>query len=882
MNRTRARLSILSVLAMVIALLPAAAASAAAATGVSISELHYDNSGSDVGEFVEVTGDAGGDLTGWSVVLYNGNGGASYDTIALAGTIPNEDGSQGAVAFFPSSLQNGSPDGLALVDDGGVVIEFLSYEGAFTAVGGPADGMTSTNLGVSESSSTPIGESLQVLSGVWTGPAAESPGLLNTAPPPPPPPVSAKIHDVQGPGFSSPMVGTAVIIEGVVVGDFQTGAEFKGFHVQEEDSDVDADAATSEGIFVFDDGFGVDVAIGDVVEVTGTVSEFFGLTEITTVTSVVVKSSGATVTPTVVTLPLTTSGDLEAYEGMKVTFPQDLVISEYFNFDRFGEIVLTTDRQIQPTAIFEPGSPAAAALATAQGLARITLDDGRGGRNPDPARHPNGATFDLTNRFRGGDLVTDVTGVIDYAFGKYKIQPTAGATYTAVNPRQASPDPVGGSLAVATFNVLNYFTTLDDSGAICGPDADQGCRGADNADEFTRQRDKIISALATMDADVVGLMEIENHATDAALVDLVTGLNAVTAAGTYDYVATGPVGDDVIKVALIYKPSTVTPSGVYAVLDTTAFLDPNNTGSGKNRAALAQTFVEVATGEAFTVAVNHLKSKGSSCGSGDDDPEAGSCNLTRTLAAQELADWLASDPTGSGDSDILIIGDLNSYDKEDPIDALIAGADDTVGTSDDYTDLVRDYVGEDAYTFVFSGKWGYLDYVMANTSIASQVTGATIWNINADEPDILDYDTSFKKHAQYLLYEPNQFRSSDHDPVIVGLRLDQTPPEVEAEFERIWASRRTGLYTVEYECEDLVDSDPSCVGTLNGMSIEDGQRVFLIKSSGRTWQRMIRGTLFIKARSFTLEVVGTDANGNTATETAEPRFKTRRWWHRSW
>ena len=128
-------------------------------------------------------------------------------------------------------------------------------------------------------------------------------------------------------------------------------------------------------------------------------------------------------------LPVTSLDNLEAYEGMLVTFPQPLTISEYFNFDRFGEIVLTTDRHLTPTAVEEPGA-AAEALEATQALARITLDDGRTTQNPDPAIHPNGGVFDLGNSFRGGDIVQNVTGVVDFSFGLYRIQPTQGADYT--------------------------------------------------------------------------------------------------------------------------------------------------------------------------------------------------------------------------------------------------------------------------------------------------------------------------------------------------------------------------------------------------------------------------------------------------------------------
>ncbi len=737
------------------------------ATGVFLSELHYDNDGGDVGEFFEVTGDKGGDLTGWSVVLYNGSNGAVYATIALSGVIDDEDGSQGAAAFFHAGIQNGSPDGLALVDDGGVVVEFLSYEGDFTATDGPANGMTSTDIGVSESSSTLIGESLQVLSTVWTGPTDDSPGLLNTEPPPPPVATEEKIYDVQGPGLSSPLEGQLVIVEGVVTSDQQDG--LGGFFMQEVIGDGIEE--TSDGIFVFVGGSPVVLSVGDVVRVEGTVVEHFGETQIGSVVDAAITGT-ASFTATDIVLPFIDVLQPEWYEGMYITVPQELTISEYFNFDRFGEIVLTVGRPPTSTAVYDPGSVEQAELALENQLGRITLDDNRTSQNPDPAIHPNGAVFDLNNLFRGGDIVENVTGVISYGFGSYRIQPTQGADYTALNQRPAFPEDVGGDITVATFNVLNYFTTIDDSGSICGPDENMGCRGADSDEEFERQRTKIISAIAEIDADVVGLMEIENYkagGVDVPLANLVNGVNAVVGAGTYAAVETGPVGDDAIKVAFIYKSATVSLNGAFAVLDSS--VDPTF-NDDKNRPALAQTFTENMTGESVTVAVNHLKSKGSNC---DDlgDPDlgdgAGNCNLTRTSAAVALVNWLAADATGTGEDDVLVIGDLNSYDKEDPIDALLAGG---------YSDLVLESMGEFAYSYVFSGQWGYLDYAMANESLQSAVTGTTVWHINADEPDILDYNLDFKKPPQQALYEPNAYRASDHDPVIVGLAFDITPPEL--------------------------------------------------------------------------------------------------------
>ena len=151
---------------------------------------------------------------------------------------------------------------------------------------------------------------------------------------------------------------------------------------------------------------------------------------------------------------------------------------------------------------------------------------------------------------------------------------------------------------------------------------------------------------------------------------------------------------------------------------------------------------------------------------------AGNCNVTRTWRAQALVDWLATDPTSSGDPDFLIIGDLNAYDKEDPIDAILAGSDDVLGSGDDYTDLLYHFIGEDAYSYVFDGQVGYLDHGLANADLFTQVTNATVWHINADEADLIDYDTSFKQDAQDAIYAPDAYRSSDHDPVIIGLQLE--------------------------------------------------------------------------------------------------------------
>ena len=769
----------------------------------ALSEIRIDQPSTDNDEYFELAGEPGAALDGLTyLVIGDGTGGSGVieAVVDLAGQVIPESGyfvaAEGTftlgTANFTTNLnfENGDNVTHLLVrdfsgangndldtnDDGTLdatpwseVVECV----ALFVSSGPGTELTYCDTVVGPDGSFVPGHVFKCEDGWRIGDfkgGEDTPGAANLCEVEPPPVLACGdpatlISQVQGPGDASPLLGQTHTIEGLVVGDFQEAdgdafnTDLDGFYVQEEPAEFDADPATSEGVFVFAPG-AVDVNPGDVVRVTGTVTEFNGLTELGGVIDVQVCSTGNELPAPADVLSVNVA-DFERYEGMLVQFPQDLYIAEYFNYDRFGEIKLCTERLFQPTAVYEPYSPEAMALAAHNAASCITLDDARSAQNPDPARHPNGAEFTLDNRFRGGDIVSGLVGVMDYRFDLYRIQPTAGAGYTEANPRPAAPDDVGGSLQVAAFNVLNYFTTLDS-------------RGANTPEEFARQQAKIVAAITAIDAEVVGVMEIENNVT--AIANLVEALNAAAGAGTYAYIDTGIVGTDEITVGVLYQPGAVTPVGSTAILDHPAFTAPMNTGEQKSRPAVAQSFSENATGDVFTVVVNHFKSKGSDCGGPpDDDPVQGNCNLTRTLAAQALVDWLATDPTGAGDPDFLVIGDLNSYDKEDPIDAMRAGPDDALGTGDDYIDLLLHFGGEYAYTYVFDGQLGYLDYAMANQSLMPQVTGATAWHINTDEPDILDYDMTFKQDAQDALYEPNAYRSSDHDPVIVGLDLNSPP-----------------------------------------------------------------------------------------------------------
>ncbi|XOF34682.1 MAG: PKD domain-containing protein [Candidatus Electrothrix sp. YB6] len=164
-----------------------AAVASAQGTPVFINEIHYDNESTDTNEFVEVAGPAGTDLLDWSIVLYNGGNGEVYATENLSGTIPDAGNGFGMVSVSHTGIQNGAPDGIALVDADDTVVQFLSYEGSFTALNGPASDTSSVDIGVAESSSTPTGHSLQLTgSGMvyedfaWTDPVSATPGNPNT------------------------------------------------------------------------------------------------------------------------------------------------------------------------------------------------------------------------------------------------------------------------------------------------------------------------------------------------------------------------------------------------------------------------------------------------------------------------------------------------------------------------------------------------------------------------------------------------------------------------------------------------------------------------------------------------------------------------------
>ncbi len=618
------------------------------------------------------------------------------------------------------------------------------------------------------------------------------------------------IYAIQGNGDSTPLEGRQVAIEGVVTGDFQRGDQLGGFFVQ--DARGDGDAATSDALFVYlppRSRFArVDVKPGDRVRVAGIATEFRGQTQLDRVSELVGLMPGTPLAPLNIVWPLPIGQTPERLEGMLVRLPQTLTVSGNYGLDRYGELVLSAGgRLFNPTngqggstasnarrrLVLDDGSsrtrpmpipyveretPAKGAARTNAAVAAVPADlpntaPGTGAVRPGEAEQMEFQALQSFTR-RAGDTVRGLTGVLSYAFDSYRLQPTVAPVFVRANPRPARPRPVGGDIKIASFNVQNYFTTLRSQ--------NRQARGAQTAAEFAVQSAKVVAALKTLNADVVGLMEIENNGA-TAINDLVAKLNAAYGATVYAVVADAPqgMGTDAIKVAFIYKPGRVELAGQAAS-------EPNEIF---DRPPLAQTFrARAPLSGSFTAVINHFKSKGGCPPAGDVDNGQGCWNNRRVAQAQALLAFI--EPLRARDPDVLVLGDLNAYSAEDPLKILAKGG---LLSLEDRLPVAQ------RYSFVYDAQSGSLDHALATPALNAQVTGITKWHINADEPGFVNYnfkpqaaaDTPDAAGTDIAAAKPAAparpasankpigagvaalpYRSSDHDPIVVGLRLRES------------------------------------------------------------------------------------------------------------
>ncbi|KWI70171.1 ExeM/NucH family extracellular endonuclease [Burkholderia ubonensis] len=559
------------------------------------------------------------------------------------------------------------------------------------------------------------------------------------------------IAEIQGPGAPSPLAGQNVSIEAVVTADFGGADGFGGFFVQQADAQRRNQPGVSEGLFVYAPK--ARAKAGDLVHVTGKVEEKYGQTQLTLSGAIAVCANGQSVTPATLALPVDDVNAFAAYEGMLVRLPQKLNVTDNYELGRYGSVLLSNGRLRTPTSVVPPAQAQSQIDANARN--RLILDDGSNKQNPASVPYP-APGLSAANTLRAGYTVSNVEGVLEMRYGAWRVQPVPGAAAPAfdarANPRTAAPArDRHANLRVASFNVLNYFN----GNGLGGGFDDPANRGAKTYQEFLRQDAKIVSALKALDADVIGLMEIQNNGYGelSAVRQLAAKLGShwrVVDPGT------ARLGGDAIAVALIYDSRKVEPVGRAATL---AIDD-------KNRQPLAQTFRRVGGKHALTVVVNHLKSKNCPDATSDelDQGDGQGCwNATRTRAAARLADWLAGTPTGASSQGVLLIGDFNSYTHEDPIRLL---------ESRGYRNLVSRWIGANAYSYVYNGEAGYLDHALASLPLAAHVKAVHEWHINADEPVALQYTLAYKSaEQQRTWYAPDAYRSSDHDPVLVDIAL---------------------------------------------------------------------------------------------------------------
>jgi len=332
---------------------------------------------------------------------------------------------------------------------------------------------------------------------------------------------------------------------------------------------------------------------------------------------------------------------------------------------------------------------------------------------------------------RLGDRLQVAEGVLSQRGEDYWLEPAVRPAFVVDNPRPPLPPEVGGEVRLASFNLENYFVEL-------------GGRGAESADQLERQRQKLTQALSALDADVIALVELENSGS-RALDDLVVALNA-SQNDSYERVAepTYP-GTDAIRVGLIYRPSRVSLLADSARSDG----DPVH-----RRPPQAQGFTRA--GENFAVIVTHAKSKSCQGASGlERDFGDGCFGAERVRQAQALLRFVDDVRVAAATSRVVVVGDFNALPGEQSL--LLFEAAGLV------PELETRLALHDRYSYVFKGEAGLLDHAFTTPELSTGVTGAGVWHINADEAATLGYAGEID--------EPGPFRSSDHDPIVLGFSL---------------------------------------------------------------------------------------------------------------
>ena len=579
------------------------------------------------------------------------------------------------------------------------------------------------------------------------------------------------IPQIQGSGTSSSYTSQKVKTTGIVAAKFIGAGKIGGYFLQ--DVNGDGNTATSDGIFISTSTD--NVSIGDKINLTGTVTENSGRTQLESITNLTLVGNGLQLPVTKVKYNAD-NFNWEQYEGMLVDFDQVLYVNSNYNLQQSGQISLFPSRIFIPTNQALPGSTDYFSLISANSKPQITLDDGitTSAYKPLPLA-------DVSGTRRTGERVKNLLSVVDYASGKYVLYPATTPVFYG-NSRPLTPAfPANFNLKVCAANLEIYLTT--NFGQGYGPDTEALA---------ARQHAKIMAALLAIDADIYGLIEIEQG--QDALKKIINAMNAATVAGRYAYVDDGgAINGTYTKVGYVYRTDKITP---YLSLK-------NNESPSPLRRKKAQAFTLKSNNERFIFSLNHFKAKsGCSSASGDDADQGDgqSCyNATRIAESNSTLSFLNTNKTYYGDTDVLIMGDLNAYGKEDPITTLINGG---------YTDLHNAFHADSSYTYVYNNQAGYLDNALASLSLKSQVAGLSVFHVNADEPTMFEYSGS--------AYQPDMYRYADHDPVLVYLNLGKNTniTGVEKDDIKLFPALFDDYFTITNAAGGTIE-----IYTLNGLKI---------------------------------------------------------------
>ena len=462
------------------------------------------------------------------------------------------------------------------------------------------------------------------------------------------------------------------------------------------------------------------------------------------------------------------SVDWESMIGRDVTIRGNLVIVDTFDLVRRGQIKVARERLYIPTNRIDPNDtdPNATSYEGGSNVAKVTeaqkfnndatiiIDDGSAAENIfPPSLFPNlGKTLPTV---RIGSSLRGVSGKLVKAGSRILLVPNRPLRWTPAT-RPQRPDVGKASVTVASFNVLNYFTTIDNGR--------NGARGADSESELRRQEAKLVSAIIALRADVIGLMELENNLKAenrlVAALNKAVGKQVFKGCGLPDGFRSAPGGKDAIRVGIIYRTDRVAPIGDVSLINDRAF--------GSARTPIVQKFTARSADNPFAVIVNHFKSKGGSnradSANKDKGDGQGAYNAARLSQALAICKYIDELKRGGGEPRILVIGDLNAYGQEDPIDAMRAKG--LIDLQERFAVDSSPGHESDHYSYIYYGQSGSLDHAMATDSLADDVTGVATWHINADEPRFIDFNEEFNPKS---LYEVGPFRSSDHDPVLIGI-----------------------------------------------------------------------------------------------------------------